>query len=173
MMIYLSMIDAPEEQDLFEAIYTKYRYLMLHVANKILQNHHDAEDAVHEAFIAVIKNINKFSDVASPKTRLLIVLIVERKAIDILRKRQNENVVELNENIIGIEVPAPGDLGVADAIARLAANHREVLLMHYDVGLTNREIAILLGITESGVRKLLGRAKRELRSELQKDGVLV
>ena len=173
MMIYLAMIDAPEERDLFEAIYAKYRYLMLHVANKILQNHHDAEDAVHEAFIAVIKNIKKFSDVTSPKTRLLIVIIVERKAIDILRKRQKENVVELNEDIIGIEVTAPGDLGVADAIARLAANHREVLLMRYDVGLTNREIAMLLGITESGVRKLLGRAKRELRSELQKDGVLI
>lgn len=173
MMIYLAMIDTPEDQDLFEAIYTKYRYLMLHVANKILQNHYDAEDAVHEAFIAVIKNIKKFSDVASPKTRLLIVLIVERKAIDILRKRQKENLVELNEDIIGIEVPAPGNLGVADAIARLAANHREVLLIRYDVGLTNREIAMLLGITESGVRKLLGRAKRELRSELQKDGVLI
>ena len=173
MMIYLAMIDTPEERDLFEAIYTKYRYLMLHVANKILQNHHDAEDAVHEAFIAVIKNMKKFSDVASPKTRFLIVLIVERKAIDILRKKQKENVVELNEDIIGIEVPAPGDLGIADAIASLAVNHREVLLMRYDVGLTNREIAILLGITESGVRKLLGRAKRELRSKLQKDGVLI
>ena len=126
MMIYLTMIDTPEDRDLFEAIYTKYRYLMLHVANKVLLNHHDAEDAVHEAFISVIKNIKKFSDVASPKTRLLIVLIVERKAIDILRKRQKENVLELNEDIIGIEVPAPGDLGIADAIARLADNHLTV-----------------------------------------------
>lgn len=173
MMIYLSMIETSEDRDLFEAIYIQYRYLMLHVANKILQNHHDAEDAVHEAFIAIIKNIKKFSDVESPKTRSLIVLIVERKAIDILRKKHKENLAEINEDIIGIEVPAPGDLGIADVIVRLAANHREVLLMRYDIGLTNREIAILLGITESGVRKLLGRAKRELRSELQKDGVLI
>ena len=162
MMIYLAMIDTPEERDLFEVIYTKYRYLMLHVANKVLQNHHDAEDAVHEAFLSVIKNFDKFSDVESPKTRSLIVLIVERKAIDILRKKHKENLVEINEDILGIEVPAPGDLGVADAIVRLSANHREVLLMRFDIGLTNREIAKLLDITESGVRKLLGRAKREL-----------
>lgn len=173
MLIYLSMIDTPEERDLFEVIYTKYRYLMLHVANKVLQNHHDAEDAVHEAFLSVIKNFDKFSDVESPKTRSLIVLIVERKAIDILRKKHKENLAEINEDILGIEVPAPGDLGVADAIVRLSANHREVLLMRFDIGLTNREIAKLLDITESGVRKLLGRAKRELRSELQKDGVLI
>lgn len=171
MLIYLSMIDTQEERDLFEALYTTYRYLMLHVASKILQNHHDAEDAVHEAFLSVIKNFDKFSDVESPKTRSLIVLIVERKAIDILRKKHKENITEINEDILGIEVPPPGDLGVADAIVRLSANHREVLLMRFDIGLTNREIAKLLDITESGVRKLLGRAKRELRSELQKDGV--
>ena len=171
MLIYLSMIDTPEERDLFEVIYTKHRYLMLHVANKVLQNHHDAEDAVHEAFLSVIKNFDKFSDVESPQTRSLIVLIVERKAIDILRKKHKGNLVEINEDILGIEVPAPGDLGVADAIVRLSATHREVLLMRFDIGLTNREIAKLLDITESGVRKLLGRAKRELQSELQKDGV--
>lgn len=171
MLLYMSIIETPEERDLFERIYTQYRYLMLHVASKILQNHHDAEDAVHEAFLSIIKNFDKFSDVGSPKTRSLIVLIVERKAIDILRKKHKENLAEINEDILGIEVPAPGDLGVADAIVRLSANHREVLLMRFDIGLTNREIAKLLDITESGVRKLLGRAKRELRSELQKDGV--
>jgi len=171
MLIYLSMIETTEERDMFEKVFLKYRYLMLHVAKKILQNHHDAEDAVHEAFIAVIKNIEKFSDVESPKTRSLIVLIVERKAIDILRKKQKENLLEINEAILGIEMPVPGDLGVADALVRLPAYHREVLLMRYDNGLTNREIAKLLNITESGVRKLLGRAKRELRAELKKEGV--
>jgi RNA polymerase sigma-70 factor (ECF subfamily) len=165
------MIDTIEERDLFERVFLKYRYLMLYVANKILQNHHDAEDAVHEAFIAVIKNLEKFSDVESPKTSSLIVLIVERKAIDILRKKQRENLLEINEDILSIEMPVSEDHGLADAIARLPAHYREVLLMRYDNGLTTREIAKLLDITESGVRKMLGRAKRELRSELQKDGV--
>lgn len=173
MLIYLSMIETTEERDMFEKVFLKYRYLMLHVASKILQNHHDAEDAVHEAFISVIKNIDKFSDVESPKTRSLIVLIVERKAIDILRKKQKEDLLEINESIVGIELSVPGDLGVADALARLPAHYREVLLMRYDNGLTTREIAKLLDITESGVRKMLGRAKRELRSELQKDGVAI
>ena len=171
MLIYLSMIETIEERDIFERVFLKYRYLMLYVAKKILQNHPDAEDAVHEAFIAVIKNIEKFSDVESPKTRSLIVLIVERKAIDILRKKQKENFLEINEAILGIEMPEPGDLGVADAIVRLPAHYREVLLMRYDNGLTNHEIAKLLDITESGVRKLLGRAKRALRAELEKEGV--
>lgn len=173
MLIYLAMIETPAERVLFEKLFLKYRYLMLHVANKILQNHHDAEDAVHEAFLSAIKNIDKFSDVESPKTRSLIVLIVERKAIDILRKKQRENLLEINEDILGIEMTAPGDHGLADAMTRLPAHYREILLMRYDNGLTTREIAKLLDITESGVRKLLGRAKRVLQDELQKEGVAI
>ena len=57
MLVYLAMIDSPEDQLKFERIYEKYRYLMLHVAKQILQNHHDAEDAVHQAFISIIENI--------------------------------------------------------------------------------------------------------------------
>ena len=173
MFIYMTMIDTQSDKDTFEKLYNKYRYLMLHVAGKILQNHHDAEDAVHEAFIAIIRNIEKFNDVASPKTRSLVVLIVERKSIDVLRKKQRENTLEINEDILGIEMPAPGDHGLADAMARLPAHYREVLLMRYDNGLSNRDIASLLGITESGVRKMLGRAKRELRTELQKEGTVI
>ena len=171
MLIYLSMIELPEDQDTFEQIYRKYRYLMLHVASQILQNHQDAEDAVHEAFVAIIQNLDKISEVASPKTKSFVVLIVERKAIDMLRKKQRENWTEINEDVLGVEVPAPGDHGLADAMAHLPAHYREVLLMRYDIGITNREIAKILGITESGVRKMLGRAKRALEEALQKEGV--
>lgn len=173
MLIYLTMIDTPEEKDRFEVIYSKYRYLMLHVAGRILQNHHDAEDAVHEAFVAIIHNIGKIHDVESPKTRSLVVLIVERKAIDVLRKKQRENLIEINEYILGIEMPTPGDNGLADAMARLPVHYREVLLMRYDNGLSNRDISEIFNISESGVRKMLGRAKRQLRSELQKEGLEV
>lgn len=47
MIVYLSMIDSPEDQSKFELLYTEYRNVMYHVAFKILQNEQDAEDAVH------------------------------------------------------------------------------------------------------------------------------
>ncbi len=172
-LIYLSMIESTDEQDLFERLYLKYRYLMFHVANQILCNHHDAEDAVHQAFVAVIQNMDKFSQVECPKTRSLVVLIVERKAIDILRKRNREKHQSLDDEIIGVQIPVPGDHGLADALSRLSPHYREVLLMRYDNGLTSREIAKLLDISESGVRKLLGRAKQKLREELEKEGVVL
>ena len=47
LVYYLQMLDTPEEKIWFEQIYLKYRGLMYHVADGILHNSQDAEDAVH------------------------------------------------------------------------------------------------------------------------------
>ena len=59
MMIYLQMIETPEEKSKFEQLYLEYRGLMFHVAYDILHNEHDAEDAVHQAFVKIAENIKK------------------------------------------------------------------------------------------------------------------
>ena len=46
LIYYLQMLDTPEEKIRFEKIYLKYRSLMYHVADSILHNRQDAEDAV-------------------------------------------------------------------------------------------------------------------------------
>lgn len=46
MLIYLQMLETPEEKSLFEQIYLEYCGLMFHVAYEILHNEQDAEDAV-------------------------------------------------------------------------------------------------------------------------------
>lgn len=169
MLIYLAMIDSPNDQAKFERVYNKYRYLMLHVAYKILQNHHDAEDAVHQAFISIIENIDKISEVNSPKTRSYIVIITERKAIDLLRKNQKHQILEFNEDINGVAIPHEMDNPIARAIANLPAQHREILLLRYHNGFSAKEIASILNISDSGVRKLIARAKTELQKELEKE----
>lgn len=58
MLIYLQVIDAPEDRDQFITLYETYRGLMFYVANQILQNEQDAEDAVHDAFCPW-RNISK------------------------------------------------------------------------------------------------------------------
>lgn len=69
MLIYLQMLESEEDRTKFAQIYEKYRGLMMHVAKKFLNNHFDAEDAVHQSFLAVIENIHKVSDVTSPEKR--------------------------------------------------------------------------------------------------------
>ena len=86
-MLYLQMLPSPSEKDKFEQIYTLYRGLMFYIARRILPGEADAEDAVHQAFVSIIENLKKISEVRCPKTRSYVVIITERKAIDILRSR--------------------------------------------------------------------------------------
>ena len=177
MMIYLQMIDSPSDRSKFEQLYTKYRSLMFYAANKIVRNDQDAEDAVHLAFEAIARNASKFFarnyDVECPETRSFIVLIVERKAIDILRVRQRRPEGELDEDVHGLDIPLPGDGGLADAMTKLPARYRQVLLLRYDNGYTAQEIARLFGMTQESVQKLIWRAKERLRECLEQEGITV
>lgn len=169
MIIYLQMIESDEDKSKFEQLYVMYKGLMFHVAMKILKNEFDTEDAVHQAFLSLIENLKKISDVKCPKNRAYIVIITERKAIDIIRSRSKMVDVEFWESTYGIEIPPPGDHGLADAMARLPATYRGILLLHYYNGYSVREISSMLHIKKDTAQKQLWRAKVALQKHLKGD----
>lgn len=166
MLIYLQMIETEEDRSKFEVIYNQYRLLMFSVANKILNNQYDAEDAVHQAFVSIIDNLDKIKEADCPETKSYVVIITERKAIDIIRSRKHLSREELIDAVHGIEIPLPGDNGLADAMAKLPARYREILLLRFDNGYSTKEIAKMLDMTEGSTQKLIWRAKEALRKEL-------
>lgn len=166
MLIYLQMIESEEDKSKFEAIYNQYRQLMFTVAFKILNNQYDAEDAVHQAFVSLIDNLDKVKEVDCPKTKSYVVIITENKAIDIIRSRKHMIGEELNESLLGIQIPLPGDGGLADAMAKLPARYREVLLLRFDNGYSTKELAKMMNMTEGSMQKLIWRAKDALKKQL-------
>ena len=152
MIIYLQMLESEDDRVRFEQIYMTYSGLMFCAAKRILKSDADAEDAVHEAFLSIAKNLEKISDIHCPKTRAYIVIIVERKALDIIRKRKHE-VLSYDDAAAGIEITPPGDNG-------------------YDNGYTAKEIAKMFGMTPAAVEKLLWRAKTALQKQLSEDGAV-
>ena len=145
-MLYLQMLPSPSEKDKFEQIYTLYRGLMFYVARRILPGEADAEDAVHQAFVSIIENLKKISEIRCPKTRSYVVIITERKAIDILRSRSRLSPEAFEESTRGVELP-----------------------LRYYHGYTVREIGSMLGRKPGAVQKLLTRAKTALRKILEQE----
>lgn len=88
MLIYLTMIEAEEDRHRFLSLYRRYKKLMLYIAHDILHDPHDAEDAVHEAFLRLAEMIEKIHEIDCPETRSLIVMITKSKAIDLYRKKK-------------------------------------------------------------------------------------
>lgn len=173
MLVYLQMIDSEEDKSKFERIYRKYRGLMLYVARGIVGDDADAEDAVHQAFVSIIENLDKISTVDCPQTRSFVVIITERKAIDLVRARKK--VVQLDPNDIpyGIEAPPTGQNALTDALLKLSPRYREILLLRYDSGYSTKELSKLLGMERSAVQKLIWRAKQALQKELEREEQMV
>lgn len=172
MLIYLSLLISEEQKSKFEIIYTEYRDLMHYTANKILNNSSDAEDVVHQAFLKVIEILDKIIQPKCPQTRSLVVIITERKAIDLYRARKRKPVLSIDDAYGDVPVSSAIDtLGersaVAAAIAMLPERYRSLILLKYDNGFSEREIGQMLSMTEANVKKTVQRAKAKLAAALQ------
>ncbi|MCI6936357.1 MAG: sigma-70 family RNA polymerase sigma factor [Clostridiales bacterium] len=172
LIIYLQMIETPEEKSKFERLYLEYRGLMYHVAYEILHNEQDAEDAVHQAFVKIAENIKKIDDPVCPKTHGYVVTIVENKAIDQYRKRQKIQTVELIDEIHSSNVRYDGENALASCILELPPRYREMILLRYHHGYSVREIANMMEISLPAAIKLDQRAKNKLREICKKEGIL-
>lgn len=172
MIIYLQMIDDAPDRVKFEQLYQQYKAFMYRIACQILRNQQDAEDAVHNAFLSIARNIEKIESPTSPETRGYISIIVERKAIDLYRQRKKNITDELFEEDIGILVSFPNDHNLAWCIAKLPPRYRQIIFLKYSHGYSIKEIADILGISHAAASKLDQRAKKKLEKICREEGVL-
>lgn len=161
MLFYLMLIETQEDQTKFEMLYMRYRGLMFTVADKILNNKWDSEDAVHLAFVKVAEHIKKIDVSVEPVVRGYLVTIATNKAIDIYRKkrRRQRREVQLHENI-GYEYK--GENPLTFCLFQLPQTYKEVLSLKILHGYTAKEIAKMLDMTEANVHKTYQRAKKKL-----------
>ena len=171
MIIYLSIIESVEQQSKFEKIYLTYQGLMFHVANKILNNKYDAEDAVHQAFIKIAENIAKVDDTNEAKLKRFVVIVTESSAIDLRRKLQRHATIPLDE-CLGIAATYDGENRVARCIAKLPDRYSQVLFLKLDYGYSAKEIGKILGITEANAAKRFTRAKEMLAQRCKEEGII-
>lgn len=175
-MVYLTMLDSPDDRHKFEVIYNTYKQLMYYIANNILGDTKDSEDVVHEAFLKIIDIFEKIDNPTSPQTQSLIVTITENKAIDLYRKRKKINVVPFEEEYLGVPEQSKIDQianqeVIAKAILSLPGRYREVLLLKYAQGYSMDEIAIILSMTKENVKKTIQRARKRLEEALSTEEV--
>ena len=171
MLIFTQMLETADERLKIEVVFHIYGNLMFYVANKILNNEHDAEDAVQQALFAIYQNLEKFSEIKCPQSRSFVVTIVERKAIDLYRAKQRNAVIPFEEAFINVPAASVVDAAaertdLAKAMAMLPTRYRELLLLKYDNGYSEREIAVMCSMTEANVKKTIQRAKKKLESIL-------
>ena len=173
MLIYLSLLDSEEEISKFELIYNTYKKQMYNTANNILKDSHLAEDAVHNALLRIINNLEKLEDINSHKTKGLIVIIVKNVSIDIYRKNKKERditiIIDDLDDINGYDEINKNDIGDLEiAISKLPENYKQVFLLKFSHELTDNEISEILDIKPDNVRKRISRGREKLKNILKK-----
>lgn len=78
---------------------------------------------------------------------------------------QDDHVFE----VLGKQIVVTGDL-LAEAIAKLPDRKRDIILLSYFLGLTDREISKYLHVVRQAVSKRRASILRELREILEKEG---
>lgn len=173
LQIYLSAVDSTEDKSLIEFLYTKYKQIMYKTAVSILHNKEDAEDAVHEAFLRVIKNISKFRKYSCNENVSYLVIIVRGIALNMLSAKNKK--VELSEDLPSsddIEQTVENDITyeqVVKNIESLSPALKNIATLMWVNQLSEKEIAQLLDININTVRSSVSRARAILNKTNKED----
>lgn len=170
---YLSLLETQEDKDKFDCLYERYSPLLKQVANQILQDESLAEDAVHTAFLKIIKNFYKIGEISGHKTRRFLVIITENVAVDMLRKNRRASHIDLEGMTLRFaETPDMLDGIVVQELVRVIEDlpemYRTVLEMRAYYGMSEKQIATALNIGYSAARKRLQRARAMLAADIKK-----
>ena len=172
--------------DAFEALTNRYEQRVYGLAMRMLRQEQDAEDVTQQTFLSVLENLEGFRGEASFSTWVL--RIASHAALKIIRKRKGLNTVSLEEATESSDdsssIPHPEFIAdwrqspehlveqnevrrlLDEALARLDEKHRLVFLLRDVEGLSVRETAEALDLSEGNVKVRLLRARLQLREEL-------
>jgi RNA polymerase sigma factor (sigma-70 family) len=94
----------PSDRQKLEELYRLYEKPFYHIAYAILHHHQQAEDAVSEAFLQVMKHLDKINQPDSPAVKNYMIQIIKHTAINQYRKnqRQNQYCTEFDDSVFQI-----------------------------------------------------------------------
>lgn len=170
-----------EENDLIKACVHKERWAqkvlyeehygkMMGVCLRYSNNSEDALDILHEGFIKVFKNMSKYEVGTSLSAWIRRIMV--NTAIDFYRKnvRRRTEDIEQAYDVGSSEPDAISDLTtkeILSVVQELSPAYRAVFNLYVIEGYAHKEIAAILGITESTSRSNLVKARFKLKETLK------
>jgi RNA polymerase sigma-70 factor, ECF subfamily len=156
------------DKETLAALVSQYAGTLYRVAFSVLRNASDAEDAVQEAFLRVLRHRDTLGEVRDQRVWLIRIvwnIVLDRKRRAKTRP-ETDDVAELarvlpSEGLSAEERASAAQYHahVLGCVERLPVKERQVLLLSAFEELNSVEIATVLGITESSVRSRLFRAR--------------
>jgi RNA polymerase sigma factor (sigma-70 family) len=156
-----------------EQLYKQFYGPMASICMRYTRNQHDAIEVLHNGFLKVYKNIQRF-DASKASLYTWIRTIVIHTAIDFIRQKSRWYIPQS-------EIEKADNTGVdADAIQRMSSQEllklvqelppatQTVFNLYVVEGYTHKEIGELLGISDGTSKWHLSEARRQLQKLVSK-----
>jgi RNA polymerase sigma-70 factor, ECF subfamily len=163
----------------FSQLFESYAPVMLGVCMRYCKNRIDAEDVMQDGFIKVFSQIGKFRREGSFEgwiKRIMINAALDNYQSN-LKRAFNEDIGDINRDSVPIEYPdqdddLPDELNIPHArlmemIQGLPDGYRMVFNLYAIENYSHKEIASLLGISESTSKTQLLKARKALRKKIE------
>jgi len=157
------------DEEAAEEVVRRTRPKLLAVARRI-GSPQDAEDAVHTAYLSLVHKRGGALD--APVLPWLVTAVVR---IAYRHKAREQRRAELSRRLAkAVSTASPAAAAaqreeirrIRGSVDRLPGKYRDPVVLHYLQGLTTKDVAALLGISQAAVKKRLQRARTLLLGAL-------
>lgn len=164
------------DADAWRELYTRWMPWVWRYAYALVQDPHVAEDVTSETMTAWVRSVDSTGDDA-PQVAAWLRSVIRHKAADHHRRlsrfrRAADGLSRISDDCDSRQPEEQLERSetrgqVLQALDRLKDTHRTVIEWKYAEGMSVREIASRLGVTEKATEANLYRARREFRRQFQ------
>ncbi len=160
-----------------EKIWIEYSRLMLYIARGFFSDEQTAEDAVSEAIIRIIENIDRFEEIPSPLAKGLVIIITKNICRDKMKKAElpftelgDEADISLSPEALVISEETVS--GIMTCLPKLPEQYADILRLKIVYHMSDNQIAKALRINPQNARTRLSRARSALIKIIKEEGLL-
>jgi RNA polymerase sigma factor (sigma-70 family) len=174
--LLLETFSNEHEEAAFAAILRRHGPMVLSVGRRVLHNQHDAEDVFQATFLLLARkapSIRRHDSVSSWLHGVALRLALKLRSQNMRRQTRERQAADMRKKSPNLEAAWQELQEVLDqALQKLPAKYRTVLLLCYLEGRTQEEVAKQLGCPLGTVRSRLAQGRKLLRGRLARQGLV-
>ena len=166
-------LDNKDDKDLILNIYEKYAPWLRSRAYKITEDYEASNDLVHDCIINLIKHVDKLRDFNDTQLRAYLAIAIDNTAKNYIRHSSKVNLMFDDEGCFFEDIADNKNLEdiveiklnyetIRENFQKLSERDRHIIHLKYDLVLSDKDIAPIIGISENSVRTIVSRSVNRL-----------
>ena len=160
------------DQKKLEKLFKQHYRQMYRLATMLLHDDAESKDVVHDIFAHLLRNSQ---DLREDTAESYLLTSVRNRCLNVIRSRQIQERVE-HLYLLDLDTTITPTQRLEEELEALYKGIdqleppvcRDIIMQHFRDGITFKEIANSLGVSETTVYKHLRRALNQLRTQLKK-----